>query len=92
MEDDDDTRQGSNHMALKFPSNLCFFCPSFVNLCSERLAEVLSFLVVNTAAQLETPVPPDRGRLPIPQGRAAGGRMASAGGPLAWEASAQAAH
>lgn len=47
-------------MALKFPSNLCFFCPSFVNLCSERLSEVLSFLVVNTVAQLETTVPPDQ--------------------------------
>lgn len=52
-------------MALKFPSNLCFFCPSLVNLCSEPLSEVLSFLVVSTVAQLETNVPPDQGCLPL---------------------------
>lgn len=59
-------------MALKFPSNLCFFCFSFVNLCSEPFSEVLSFLVVNTVAQLETNVPPDQGCLPLAQGNAAG--------------------
>lgn len=55
-------------MALTFPSSLCFFRPSFVNLCSEPLAEVLSFLVVNTVAQLETRVPPDQGRCPSHRG------------------------